>query len=223
MYVFAVEYVDNSQWAFDLNNGLRYTSPFSFKELYEYTGPLTYPHRRDVLIATRFKSRYLFAYNDYIGSHPGNQVWNELIEDKIFVFASYSELLPVFRQAIAEYIVSGVHEKSGRFLYQHPKSHWVEMSDEDAMEVTQDELTVKSNGLLRNVIEELDFLISDAKYGPLRTATMTDNDIFPYLLDLKDLLLKRSRQSLEEETLESAVQFIVVSSKLPSLPKALVQ
>lgn len=221
MYVFAVDNVDKSQWAFDLKNGLRYTSPFSFKELDEYTGPLAYPHRKDVLIATRFKSRYLFAYNDYIGSHPGNQVWNELLEDKISVFASYSELLPVFRQAVAEYIVSGVHENSGRFLYQHPKSHWVEISDEDAMKVTREELTIKSNGILRNVIEELDFLISDAKYGPLRTATMTDNDIFPYLLDLKDLLLTKSHLPLEVEAPKGEAQFSAVSSKLPSPPKAL--
>ena len=188
MYKAAIKHVDESQWASDLRNGLRYTSPFVGNDVSEYRGLMTMPYRADVLIETRFKSKYLAMLNDFIGNHPGNRLWNALIDEKASIHAKYSGLPSAFSEAVAEYIVSAVYEKAGRILYQSHRSHWLELSREDAVKHAKRELVVKSNSIRQSVIKELEFLISEAKYGPLRNALMMQLDVLPYLLDLKESL-----------------------------------
>jgi hypothetical protein len=46
--------------------------------------------------------------------------------------------------------------------------HWVEMSLEDAIKCSKLELAIKSNPVFfENVVKQIDYLISEAKYGPL--------------------------------------------------------
>lgn len=200
----AIKHVDESHWARDLRNELRYTSPFGagFSE-YTYDGPLTVPHRNDVLIETRYKSDYLAMFsNDFIGNFPGNRLWNELVNEKAALYASYlaSGLPPAFSEAIPEFIVSGVDESAGRFLYQTWQSHWAEMSFEDSVKHTRLELAIKSNSILTNVIKEVEFLLSETKYGSLRTTAMMENDVFPFLLDLKERLIGNSNEETRKNT-----------------------
>ena len=200
VYKAAIKHVDGSQWANDLRNGLRYTSPFGIG-FSDYDGPLTKPYRNDVLIETRYKSEYLAMYNDFIGNFPGNRLWNELVDEKAVLYTAYSTGLPsVFSEALSEFIVSGVNDSAGRFLYQTWHSHWVELSTEDAIKHTKLELAIKSNSILGHVVKQIDFLISEAKYGRLRKTAMMEKDIFPWLLDLRELLIGISTARLNENT-----------------------
>ena len=221
VYKAAIKHVDESQWASDLRNGLRYTSPFAIG-FSEYDGPLTTPYRNDVLIETRYKSEYLAMYNDFIGNFPGNRLWNELVNEKALLYTVYSTDLPsVFSEAVSEFIVSGVYDSAGRFLYQKRNSHWVEMSPEDAIKYTKLELAIKSNSILGHVVKQIDYLISEAKYGPLRKTAMMEMDIFPWLLELKYVLIGVSTERTSKNTstvrigevsTTPSTQFVVSSS-----------
>lgn len=200
LYKVAIQQVDNSSWASDLRNSLLYTSPFG-NEVSEYDGPLTMPHRNDILIDTRYKSPYLGMYNDFIGNVPGNRLWNDLVEETTTLFKSYSHLPAVFTEAISEFIVGAVQDNAGRFLYQNFQSHWAELSFDDSVEITTRELVIRSNSILNKMIKEVDFLISEAKYGALRKAAMVKNDIFEYLLDLKDRFVESVSRKKKEATL----------------------
>lgn len=188
LYNGAIKYVDDSDWAYDIRNGLRYTSPFGYNEEAVYDGPATMPNGDDVLVETRYKSEYLALYNDYIGQHQaGNRLWNELIDEKVEIYALYNGLPPVFRRAVAEYIVGAVYEDEGRFLYQSPDARWIVMSDKDSATQTEYELAVKSNYIKKNVIKELEYLISEVKYDHKRESAMSFY-MLPYLLSLKTAL-----------------------------------
>ena len=183
LYKAALRHVSSTQWARDIDHQLRYTSPFTTSEAVLYKGPTTFPHRNDVLIETRYKSEYLAMYNDYVENHPGNRLWNELVNEKAPTYASYSGLPSVFREAVAEYIVGAVRYASGRFLAQK-FSNWIEMSSEAAIAHTSFVLAVRSNSILKQVVQQLDFLISEAKFGHLRRSSMSELDILPYLKKL---------------------------------------
>jgi len=186
MYRAAVKHVDESDWAYDIRNNLKYTSPFGSEEA-AYDGAESLPNRKDVLIETRYKSEYLALYNDYIKNHPGNRLWNELVDEKAEAYASYGGLPSIFREAVAEFIVGAVHEEEGRFLYQSPNARWVVLSDDDAKTQTKFELVVKSNPLKLKLVKELEFLISEVKYNELRKTAMSAG-MLPYLLNLKTRL-----------------------------------
>lgn len=188
LYKVAIVRVDNTQWASDLRHGLRYTSPFGDEEA-RFDGPTTFPHRNDVLIETRLKSDFLAMYNDYIGNHPGNRYWNELVSEKIVTFASYSELPTRFRTAVAEYIVGSIYSAAGRFLYQDEGTDFVELNERDAVLYTYNELTVKSDRIRAKVVTQLEYLISEAKYGHLRESIMSMEYTIPFLVILQQRLL----------------------------------
>jgi hypothetical protein len=188
LYQAALKQVRSTQWAKDISHNLRYTSPFGSEEVL-YEGPTTMPHRNDVLIETRYKSEYLAIYNDYVGNHPGNRLWDELVNERAPTYASYSGLPSVFRQAVAEYIVSAVRHSQGRFLAQNPYSDWVEMRSEDAITHTNVELAIRSNSIRKKVVKQLDFLVSEVKYGPLRHSAMNKLNLLPYMKVLRSRLV----------------------------------
>ena len=186
LYNVGIEHVDESDWAYDIRNGLKYTSPFGNEES-AYFGPSTFPHRNDVLIETRYKSKYLALYNDYIGNHPGNRLWNQLLDEKAEIYASYEGFPFLFREAVAKFIVSVIRLEEGRFLYQSPDAHWVEIKDDDAEIETEFQLAVKSNTVKKKVVQALEFLISEVKYDHRRKSAMSKG-MLPYLLNLKTRL-----------------------------------
>lgn len=186
LYHAAIKHVDESDWAYDIRNGLKYASPFGNEET-AFNGPTTLPNRYDVLIETRYKSKYLALYNDFISNHPGNRLWNILLNEKAEVFSSYGGLPTVFRNAVSEFIVSAVQENSGRFLYQSPDAQWIVLSDDDAIAQTSLELAVKSKPIKQHVVKELEYLISEMKYDHRRESAMSAR-ILPYLLELKKQL-----------------------------------
>jgi hypothetical protein len=196
LYQAALKHVGSTQWAKDISHNLRYSSPFGSEEVL-YKGPTTMPYRNDVLIETRYKSEYLAMYNDYVGNHPGNRQWDELVNEKAPTYASYYGLPSAFRQAVAEYIVSAVRNSPGRFLAQSPDSDWVEMSSDDAITHTNVELAIRSNSIRKKVVKQLDFLVSDLKYGPLRESAMNRLDLLPYMEELRTRMVDdkpRSKQ-----------------------------
>lgn len=200
LYRTGIKHVDNTQWASDLRHGLRYTSPFGNEES-AFDGPTTFPHRNDALIVTRYKSDYLAMYNDYVGNHPGNRVWNELIDEKASTFASYSGLPSRFSTAVSDYIVGALYNNAGRFLYQNEMGDFVNIRKSDAVAQTEQELTTKSNSIRSWVVTQLEYLGSEAKYGHLRESVMSTEYTLPFLVELQSKLLGFSSETDESRSI----------------------
>ena len=191
LYNAAIKHVDKSDWACDIRNGLRYTSPFGNEES-RFDGPTTFPYRNDVLIVSRYKSDYLAMHNDFVGNHPGNRFWNELVDEKASIFAVYDGLPFRFGVAVADYIVGALYKYA---LYQNAGANFVEISKRDALVYTIEELAIKSNTIAKQVLTELEFLISEAKYGHLRKSAMSKQHAFPFLVNFYSQLLASSPPS----------------------------
>ena len=189
-YRAAIAHVDNTYWAKDLKAGRKYQSPFSSMEESAYQGPTTIPTRDDVLIETRYGSDYLKIYNDFISNHPGNREWLEWVRQGSGLYNDYAGLPPVFRTAIFKQIVGAMEDNGGRMLYQGQFSHWLWMDQRDTLLQTSIETITRSNHVLHEVLIQLRYLLSECKYGHLRTFVMTEVDILPYLEFWKNKLLK---------------------------------
>jgi hypothetical protein len=216
-YKAAVNRVDTTEWARDIRARRLYAPPFGNEEN-DYWGPTTSPHRKDVLIETRYKSEHLAMYNDFVAGHPGNREWNEWLEAQAPIYASYVGS-PMFRDAVAEYVVGAVNSNGGRMLYQGPDSHWIVMSKEDSVTQTELELRARSSSLLFEMNRVIDFLKSDCKYGRFRSTSLARSDSYAFLYDLKErlgLIPKRS------ESLVKPVNTVLVTLKrhiAPAFPR----
>lgn len=199
-YSAAIHHVDNTDWAKGHKAGLLYSPVFSAREEDTYQGPTTIPHRKDILIETRYGSNYLYMYNDFISNHPGNRVWVEWLEEYSQHYPGYAGLPRIFRDRLAEQIVGAMENEAARFLYQGPFSHWKWMSREDSIKQTKIELVSRSDYVLQEMLLQLRFLVSEGKYGLLREATMTVVDILPYLQVLKSRMLKAHGLDFDEKS-----------------------
>mmetsp|Transcript_2040 Transcript_2040/g.2893 ORF Transcript_2040/g.2893 Transcript_2040/m.2893 type:complete len:1042 (-) Transcript_2040:121-3246(-) len=199
LYKKAIEHVDGTQWAKDIVANRRYTDPFTIEED-RYGGPSVYPHRQDVLFETRYKSKSLAMYNDFVMGHPGNRQWKELLLITAPLYVSYKGLPKIFLDNLSEFLVSSMESQQRRFLYQKGKNHWIQLSRDDALKHNERQIRIHSTKMLELVYQQLEFLISDCNSGHLRDKAMTTYDIYPYLSDLADRFL-----GIEDEKIDASL------------------
>lgn len=190
LYLASIKHVDNTQWARDITAGRRFTNPF-YKYDDEYHGLTAWPHRNDVLIETRYKTDALAMYNDYVMAHPGNREWKPLLDSMAPLYVAYRGLPPIFREHLAEHIVSSMESQNRRFLYQSQDPQWILMSRQDALAYNKKQLQIASNPVLRHVYTACDYIISNMKTGHLRDFSMTRYDLVPYITALRDKMVRR--------------------------------
>lgn len=200
-YLAANYHVDHTGWAKDIRAGRLYTNAFAQEDENEaksvrlYSNPFlkdekllkelksTFPHRRDVLIENRYSSRHFGLYNDFVSAHPGNRLFNALVDSVAQTFRDYPGM---FRQATARFIVSTIESEQGRFLYQDWEPSWRLLSNSDAVEYATFVLSTNTNSVLRRVAKEIYFLVSDCKFGVHRRTVLSHKHS---ILFLKRLLL----------------------------------
>lgn len=168
----ARRHVDGTGWAKDIKANRRYASTTQSETRYArpHKGwPTTYPNKHDVLFETRYGSRYLHMYNDFINGHPANRYYNELVENAA---ATYATSNFEFQDASAAYIHSAVASAQGRFLHQTPYGSWRWMDSISILDQTKRDLAIASSGLGSVLAQEIRFLESDLKYGILRDTSL---------------------------------------------------
>jgi hypothetical protein len=192
-------YVDRTGWAKDIIAGRLFSNPFAGEEDYEeksvrlYSNfylrderllkelKSTFPHRNDVLIENRYSSGHFGLYNDFVSSHPGNRIFNELVACLAEAYKDFSEM---FRDATARFIVSTIQIKQGRFLYQDWEPSWRLLSDNDAVEYTKYQLKIATNPIMKKIASEINFLVSDCKFGLRRRTVLLHKHSILFLKSL---------------------------------------
>lgn len=211
-------YVDNSNWAADIRGQRRFASTtpydrhaFLLERFDVNSSPSTLPTRYDVLVETRYGSEHLAMYNDFIGGHPGNRLFNDLLQK---YSRTYNQYPAKFQNALAEYIVGIVEMEHGRFLMQNPDGHWLWMTIHDSKLYTKKELTKAAYPLLKVLLWQLRFMKSNGKYGIFRDSAMERFHSSHYLKTLENKLMNNL---INMEAASGAT--IVATSSVSHLPE----
>jgi hypothetical protein len=188
----AKRHVDQTDWAADIKAHHRYASTTPSEILFaeDVNWPSTFPTSFDVLFETRYGSRQLNLYNDFVNGHPGNRMYRELIANAA---TSYNAYPYVFQEASASYIIGAIGSEHGRFLYQAPDGAWLWMDAASAIKQTKRDLALGSSDIHSALSKEIRFLTSDLKYGIFRHTAMSRFHIAPFLKALEEKLFTSSK------------------------------
>lgn len=209
--------VDQTGWAADLKAQNVYGSIVQYEEKYdvaenkmdslryhhinnnqllptnfqEKPRPSTLPTKHDVLIETKYGSRYLGSFRKFINFHPGNQEFLQLIENSKSSFGLNEGSTSSFQLETARYVVETIMSGySGRFLYQLPGGSWSRISNEDALSHTLKELSLSSSRIGLELRDEIRYIIHDLKYGVHRRSALIMDHAVPYMKLLEKLVLR---------------------------------
>lgn len=194
LYQWAKSHVDETGWAKDIRAGRRYATTTNYDRSAFHTndafmGPSTYPTKHDVLIESRYGSKELAMYNDYIPlGHPGNRLYRALVNKKSHpAISRYGKNL---QEALAHSIQREIHEHNGRFLVQGPDGFW--MWPENSLPIIRKELLLES---MPAVVKALDqtarFIESDYKYKVFRDSALSFHHTLPHISVIRSRLIEK--------------------------------
>lgn len=168
--------IHTSQWGKDVASGHIFDRPYlspripSQWQIPREMGPTIFPYELDVLITTRFDSPGFGKRNHHFDTtHPGNSLWNALIRQHVFAYATLPSL---FQEAIVTSIHSALSQNFGTILLQNHAGNWIYLSDNEARIITskklQEEKCVKTAFLMQIVRG----LCSELKFGRRRKSAL---------------------------------------------------
>mmetsp|Transcript_4710 Transcript_4710/g.9146 ORF Transcript_4710/g.9146 Transcript_4710/m.9146 type:complete len:961 (+) Transcript_4710:168-3050(+) len=194
-----------SPWAESIRSERFLMKPFpqaSSVKIKTREGPTTVPSVYDVLIGSRFDSRDIGAYNNFLNYHPGNKRFSDWIDASTEAFTDS----PILQHALISSIVNDISKNGGRFLQQNEIGFWVRLPGTESAEYTRKQLVKRSNPLLAALDEELAFMIADARYGPLRGSSLAQQYAQEYLFKWEGLLFGALGGTQESYTVQKRRQ-----------------
>ncbi|GKY96123.1 hypothetical protein MPSEU_000572600 [Mayamaea pseudoterrestris] len=226
LYRLAIIRVDSSDWAKDLRQKKRYRGVIKNQRLFgiKSEGPSTLPHRRDVLIETRYGSDTLAMYEDYIDGHPGNRFFREYVTGAADSFHQYPEFL---KNASAYYVFQAVKDNQGRFLYQGPTGAWEWMTDAKSIAYVRMILATHSHPTKKMLARALRRLVSNVMYGIHSETRMAQGHTVPYLQHLKVKIIRSDgyevkHSQLSKKDSSSQLRSFLSLESLPILNRRMV-
>jgi hypothetical protein len=196
--------VDNSNWAKDITANHKFSSvvpyneyvaqknvndPLSFHASWKRT---TFPNRHDVLIETRYGSPDLGIYNHFIDGHPGNVVFNDIVQ--AYRSRDYNDYPEFFKDATAQYVTQLIATKqNGRFLYQLPNGAWGKLLPREAEFYVKHQLWMNANQNLKRATELIRYGLSDVRYGMYRDTVLVKEHIRLFMKNLESNITKRAK------------------------------
>ena len=167
-----MDLLSSSQWAKSIKSNTLFAKPFRpinnghSKNALRQTSQL--PGRDDVLIGSRYDSRYIGIYNHFLDFHPGNYKWHDILNKYASLYQSYGGIIsPVLKNHILETVTSEV----GSFLKQDEFNVWRQLSPTEVEKYTNIIVRKKLNTLLSNLDQEISFLEADTRYQVQRRNT----------------------------------------------------
>jgi hypothetical protein len=175
----------NSTWATKVTLGKLYNL-IGF-DLENAKVAATLPSLPDALLETRYNSEYLGSYNHMLDvTHPGNRNFYQLVNQNSL---GYDKLNPSLQRHLSSSILELQRLSGGRLLTQNDLGKWYEMSGERAIDAVHKELMKASNHFVSKVLTELEFLLSETKFGHVRDSAMYQRHTPEVLQSLKHRIL----------------------------------
>lgn len=174
-------------WANNIRSNRLFARPFPiYEEEYLFRNPTTLPETVDVLVGTRFDSKVLGMYNQFLDYHPGNVQWRKLIDGSVGTY----DVIPPLRLEIVHHMWELVDETGGRFLLQDEDwGGWRIMDKDDACWHIERTILYLGNGLIQVLDQELRGLVAEARFGMrVRESGRIKEETFRLLWEWRDKL-----------------------------------
>lgn len=202
--------IDNSHWARHVQNGKLF-QPYQDNTDLERSLPdedyeppaFTLPNRDDVLVAPQYKSPYLAAYAKILDlNQPGNLLWRSMVEDYSTGFDSMTRGM---QEELCETLVDDVmlRQHQSRFLQQTEPGRWLELTGHDSAFYCHKELMAGSSPLTKSLMDDLEQLQTETKFGAWRATAMHRSTIPGYLTHLVKYILDQRQHGNKKQSLPS--------------------
>jgi hypothetical protein len=185
--------ISQTPWARHVQNNKLF-QPIANPELHKLpvppgTAPYTLPTRYDVLVAPNYQSRYLASYANALDyGQPGNKLWKELVGNYSSGFEGLSTPL---QEHLCDYLVvdTMLCARKGRMLRQVEAGRWSEFWGQDALDYCRRDILRHAHPLTKTLMQELDYLKSETKFGAWRHTAMQKSTVPSYLAMWTDRIL----------------------------------
>jgi hypothetical protein len=159
----------------------------------------TIPHKTDILWTHQiYASSQLTSYSRVLDfAHPGNSYWRGVTHS---YGDGYSILSPPLQRDFCHTLMDRI-QRERRFLTQDTERYWFKIIDQESLvRFCHRELTMASNSLVDNLMQQLDSMKNDIRYGFWRDMAIHERIIPAYLERWEQLLLPWPRQGEKKET-----------------------
>lgn len=176
--------VSQTTWAENIRSGKLYQLPEQPRgENLQGTLPLD----QDILVFDDYQSDYLGSYTRvHEVSHPGNKAWNEIIS---LHSTGYNMLSSSLQELLCTSITLWVRQAQRRVLAKNFENDWAELTEDQAKQFYHKGLLQRSDPFVREAVTQIDFLLSETKYGRWRDTSMHLGAIPLFLRRLQDKIL----------------------------------
>ena len=184
--------IESSQWGQNVKLGRLLKEPFHlpFMKIDDPSlsiGPTTLPSNKDVLIGSRFDSKFLGSYNQWLEYHPGNTKFRSAISYYGPLLKSYRGLPDSFSEQLVNSALANI---SGRFLEQDWRNgQWKVMTRNETKEHVRIALILSSNQYLKTLHSSIALQLAHYRFDITVRHTMLGLDSQERLVSLRHRLL----------------------------------
>jgi hypothetical protein len=186
--------ISKSQWGENIRTGRAYRWP-SLPHPVAPVLPGTLPTVEDVMVFDDLQSDYLAVVSDIMDvTHAGNAAWAERAEDRA---SGYNRLPAALQFLVCDDLLARLRQQGRRVLVKNANSDWAESPSATSLRWCHKDLMKRADPTVMSVVRQLDFLLTDAKFGRWRETAMVRREWIPGLLiRLQDALLHFKEQKV---------------------------
>jgi hypothetical protein len=177
-----------SQWGENIRYGRAYRWP-SLPHPVAPVLPGTLPTVEDVMVFDDLQSDYLGVVSDIMDvTHAGNVAWGDMADGRA---RGYSRLPPSLQFMVCDDLLKQLRQQGRRLLMKNADGDWAEPRPAVSLKWCHKDLMTRADPTVKSVLRQLDFSLTEAKFGRWRETTMIRRGwITGLLIRLQDSILR---------------------------------
>lgn len=176
--------------------------------------PGTLPTRDDIMLFDDMQSEYLASYTQVLDHfHPGNRVWNDLVPQYT---VGYTKLPSSMKRQLCKSMLNWSLQQGRRVLVKNIYSNWAEADEGTQLRFCHKEIMKRVNPNVERAVREVDFLLSETKFGYWRQSRMHQKWIPDRLVALQNKIMRYPFMPTNSTVLTKALFFDCSVNKLTS-------
>jgi hypothetical protein len=191
--------IDHSMWAKNIKNGRMFSFPQAPLP-HNPSLPSTLPTTDDIMVFDDMQSEYMASYTRVLDVfHPGNKAFLEMVSQRSM---GYDKLTPALQQQLRSDLLRWARQQARRVLVKNDENNWAVADDKHATRFVHKELSRRANPMVGEAIRQLDFLITETKFGYWRDTQLHRKHMPRYLRKLQDKVMRFELPSRSHKLLD---------------------
>lgn len=185
-----LDFVSNTSWARNIKAGRLFEVSHDTHMAPDLPG--TNPTVKDILLLDDMRSDFLASWSTVLDSfNPGNRAFGKLVRDSSQGFTSLPQALQV---NLCSSVLRWSREQGRRVLVKNKKLHWAVADISSAIRFCHKEMMKESHPYLREIINQIDYLLAETKFGYWRNTHMHQKYTSQFLLRFQNAMMRYSVQ-----------------------------